>query len=404
MFGNQGELSMIRKTILFSLLITATFACNKAATESEGAAKPTGEPAGVTADSVLIGEYGSLTGPEATFGQSTHNGVMLAVEEMNAAGGIKGKKILVKTYDDQGKTQEAGTAVTRLITDDKVIALIGEVASSLSIAGGRVAQQYSVPMISPSSTNAQVTTIGDMVSRVCFVDSFQGFAAAKFAKENLKITKVAALYDQGQAYSKGLKDDFKKAFTAMGGVVPTEQAYTGGDQDFSAQLTSIRETKPDAIYVPGYYTDVGNIALQARKLGIKVPLLGGDGWDSSKLAEIGGQAIEGSYYTNHYSHEQNRPEVQTFVATYKTKYGQVPDGLAALGYDAAKLLFNAMGRAASWDGKTLAAAIADTKDFPGVTGVITIDSQRNAQKPAVVVQMKNGNPTYVATIEPPPRS
>lgn len=360
-----------------------------------------GAKASSSGDTILIGEYGSLTGAEATFGQSTHNGLMLAVEEINAAGGVKGKKIVVKTYDDQGKAQEAGTAVTRLITDDKVLAVIGEVASSLSLAGGAVAQQYGIPMISPSSTNARVTQIGDMISRVCFIDGFQGYVGAKFIRENLKLTKVASLFDQGSAYSVGLKDDFKKALVAMGGTLVTEQAYESGAQDFSAQLGNIRAAKAEGIYIPGYYTDVGNIAIQARKLGLKAPLVGGDGWDSSKLAEIGGSAIEGSYYSNHYSDEENRPEVKNFVQKYKTKYGEIPDGLAALGYDAAKLLADAMLRAPSFGGKDLAAAIAQTKNLSGVTGVISIDKDRNASKPAVVVQMKGGKPTYVATIEPP---
>jgi len=365
-----------------------------------GEAKPT--PGGGGDPNVArIGEYGSMTGSEATFGQSTHNGIILAVEEQNAAGGVKGKKVeLVGPYDTAGKTSEAGNAVTRLITSDHVLAVLGEVASSLSLAGGRVAQQNGVPMITPSSTNSQVTQIGDMIFRVCFIDPYQGYVAAKFLAENLKQKKVAILYDQGQAYSVGLKDDFKKAFAELGGSVTTEQAYTGGDQDFSAQLTTIGQTKPESIFVPGYYTDAGNIALQARKKGITVPLVGGDGWDSSKLTEIGGKAIEGSYYTNHYSHEEQRPEVQAFVKKYQAKFGGVPDGLAALGYDAAKLLFDAMGRAASWDGKTLAAAIAATKDFKGVTGNISIDAERNAVKSAVVLQIKEGKPSYVATIEP----
>jgi branched-chain amino acid transport system substrate-binding protein len=353
-------------------------------------------------DTILVGEYGSMTGSEATFGQSTHNGIMLAVKEINAAGGINGKKIEVKPYDTQGKTQEAGTAVTRLITNDKVVAVLGEVASSLSIAGGRVAQQYGIPMISPSSTNVAVTQVGDMIFRVCFLDSFQGWVGAKFATENLKAKKAAVLYDQAQAYSKGLKDDFKKAFTEMGGQVTTEQAFSGGDQDFSAQLTSIRDTKPDVIYVPGYYTDVGNVALQARKLGIQAPLLGGDGWDSVKLGEIAGPAIDGSYFTNHYSHEETRAEVKDFVKKYQAEYGSVPDGLAALGYDAAKLLFDAMRRSPSLAGKDLAKAIGESKDFKGVTGNISIDANRNARKSAVVLMLKGGKPTYVATIEPPP--
>jgi len=351
-------------------------------------------------DTILIGEFGSLTGSEATFGQSTHNGIMLAVEEQNAGGGVKGKKIAVKTYDDQGKSQEAGTAVTRLITEDKVVAILGEVASSLSIAGGEVAQRYGVPMISPSSTNPRVTTIGNMIFRVCFIDPFQGYVVAKFARENLKATKAAVLYDQAQAYSKGLNDDFKKWFVQLGGTLVSEQAYGGGDQDFNAQLTNIRDKKPDVIFIPGYYTDVGNIALQARKLGIKQPFLGGDGWDSEQLPKIAGSAIDGSYYSNHYSHEDKRPEVQEFVGKYQKKFQQVPDGLAAMGYDAARLLFDAMNRAPTLGSKDLAAAIAATQKFPGVTGTITMDENRNAKKPAVVLKIEKGQPRFAATIEP----
>lgn len=361
-----------------------------------------GTPETPAAGTILIGEYGSLTGSEATFGQSTHNGVLLAVDQINAAGGVNGKQVAVKTYDDQGKTQEAGTAVTRLITDDKVVAVIGEVASSLSIAGGRVAQQYGVPMISPSSTNAQVTEVGDMIFRVCFVDAFQGYVVAKFAHDDLHATKAAILYDQAQAYSTGLKGDFAREYTGMGGViVGTPQAYTGGDIDFGAQLTTIRDLQPDVIFLPGYYTDVANIAIQAKKLGVTATLLGGDGWDSAELAKIGGDAIEGAYYSNHYSHQEQRPAVQEFVKAYQTKYtGETPDGLAALGYDAAMLLFDAMKRSPSLGGTDLAAAIAATKDYPGVTGAITIDPHRDARKQAVVVQMKGGAPTYVTTVAP----
>jgi branched-chain amino acid transport system substrate-binding protein len=255
-------------------------------------------------------------------------------------------------------------------------------------------------MISPSSTNPAVTQIGDMVFRVCFLDPFQGWVQAKFAYEDLKARKAAILYDQGQAYSKGLAQYFREAFTQMGGTITTEQAFTGGDQDFSAQLTTIRQTNPDIILVPGYYTDAGNVAIQVRKLNITVPLLGGDGWDSTQLAAIGRDAIEGSYFSNHYSFQENRPEVQNFVSKFEAQYGEKPDGLAALGYDAARLLFDAMNRAASLDGKALAAAIAATKDFAGVTGKITIDPERNARKSAVIVQMKGGIPVYVRTIEP----
>ncbi|HVQ35232.1 MAG TPA: ABC transporter substrate-binding protein [Candidatus Bathyarchaeia archaeon] len=391
------------KHALVSLVLLGLLGCGGGGGD-KGAGGSTTAPAGGGAASgsgpILVGHFGSMTGSEATFGQSTDNGIRLAVKEQNAAGGVKGRMIEIKTYDDQGKSQEAGTAVTRLITDDKVAAVLGEVASSLSLAGGRVAQQYGVPMISPSSTNPQVTQIGDKIFRVCFLDPFQGWVEAKFARETLKANTAAILYDQAQAYSKGLAQYFKEAFVQMGGTITTEQAFTGGDQDFSAQLTTIRQTNPDVILVPGYYTDAGNVAIQVRKLGIKAPLLGGDGWDSTQLAAIGKDAIEGSYFSNHYSFQEKRPEVENFVSKYEAAHGQKPDGLAALGYDAARLLFDAMGRAPSLDGTALAKAIAETKDFPGVTGKITIDAERNAKKSAVIVQMKGGIPVYVTTIEP----
>ena len=341
-----------------------------------------------------------MTGSEATFGQSTDNGILMAVEEINAAGGVNGKKIRVITYDTKGDAREAGSAVTRLITRDGVTAMLGEVASSLSLAGAPICQEHGVPMITPSSTNPEVTKKGDKIFRVCFIDPFQGWVGAKFARENLKAAKAAILFDQANAYSVGLRDEFRKAFTDMGGEITAVESYSKGDPDFSAQLTTIRSSGPDVVYVPGYYTDVGNIALQARKLGLTVPLLGGDGWDSSKLAEIGGKSIEGCYYSNHYSHQDPNPRVQEFIQKYKDKFGEIPDGLAALGYDAARILAEAMAKSPSLSGDEIAAALAATKDFDGVTGKISIDGERNAVKPAVMLEMKGGEPTYVATIEP----
>ncbi len=358
---------------------------------------------GSSATEILIGEYGSMTGGSATFGKGTHKGIMLAVDEQNAAGGVKGKKIKVISYDDKGDEQEAGNCVQRLCSSDHVVALLGEVASSRSKAGGRVAQEAGVPMITPSSTNAEVTQIGDMIFRVCFIDDFQGFVGAKFAFENLKCKKVAILYDQKQAYATGLRDNFKTAFTGMGGTVATEKAFSTGDQDFNAQLTAIKGENVDAIYIPGYYTEVGNIALQARKLGITLPLVGGDGWESPKLAEIAKDAIDGCYYSNHYSDEDQRPEIQDFLKKFramKLDPETPPDSLAALGYDAARVLFAAIERAPSLSGKDLAAAIATTKDFKGVTGSITIDKDRNASKTAIMLKMKDGAPHFMAAIEP----
>jgi branched-chain amino acid transport system substrate-binding protein len=354
---------------------------------------------GVADAAILVGHYASMTGSEATFGVSTDNGIKLAVTERNVSGGINGKQIKLVTYDDQGKGQEATTAVTRLIQQDQVAAVLGEVASSRSLAGGPICQRYGVPMISPSSTNPDVTAIGDMIFRVCFIDPFQGFVGAKFAHENLKLSKAAVLYNRAQAYSSGLSQNFKDAFQSIGGQIVAEQAYGDGDNDFSAQLTAIREAQPEFIYVPGYYTEVVNIARQTRQLGLNVPLIGGDGWDSEELRNAG-DSLNGCYFSNHYSHEDARPEVQDFVSRYKAEYGKVPDGLAALGYDAARLLFDAMDRAASLEGRDLAAAIAATKEFKGVTGTISIDAQRNPTKDAVILEVVDGKPKYVATVSP----
>jgi branched-chain amino acid transport system substrate-binding protein len=355
-------------------------------------------------DTIKIGHYGSLTGSEATFGKSTDNGIRLAVKEINAKGGVMvaGKKYQIELVSDdtEGKPEKAGTVVTKLITKDKVKAVLGEVASSVSLQGAPVCQAYGVPMITPSSTNPAVTKKGDMIFRVCFIDPFQGFACAKFAHDELKLTKAAVLFDQAAAYSVGLKDEFDKNFKSMGGTITSEQAYTKGATDFNAQLTRIRETNPEVIFIPGYYSDVAKIALQARKLGMTMPLLGGDGWDSEELAKNAGEAIDGCYYSNHYAPDQPTEEIQTFVSKYQREFDGIPDGLAALGYDAANILFDAMARAKSLGGKDLRDAIAATKGFKGVTGSISINAQRDADKPAVIVEHKNGKWGFRAAIKP----
>jgi branched-chain amino acid transport system substrate-binding protein len=359
-----------------------------------------------TSDTILVGEYGSMTGSEAVFGQSTHNGIVMAIEEVNAAGGVKGKKLKLVNYDDQGKTSEVGAAVTRLISSDNVLAIIGEVASSLSIAAGQICQQEGVPMISPSSTNPKVTEIGDYIFRICYIDPFQGYVMAKFATDpkpnGLAIKKVAVLIDQRQAYSQGLARDFENALVKMGGTVVTKASYQGGDQDFSAQLQQIKSANPEAIYIPGYYTDIANIAKQVRGIGIpqSVPMLGGDGWES--VQEIGGAAIDGSYYSNHFAPDGDQPEVVAFVKKYKAKYGKAPDSLAALGYDAVMLLKDAINRSPTIDRAGIRKAIAETKELQGVTGKTTIDDHRNARKPAVVLKINAGpkTVTYMTTIQP----
>jgi branched-chain amino acid transport system substrate-binding protein len=348
-------------------------------------------------DSIKVGHYGSLTGSEATFGQSTSNGVKLAINEINAAGGLNGKKIELIEYDTKGDAREAGAVVTRLVTRDHVAAVLGEVASSLSLAGAPICQSNKVPMITPSSTNPRVTKVGDYIFRVCFVDDFQGFVAAKFATQTRKAKRIAILQDQASAYSVFLADSFEKYLKEMAGEVPTRQSYNAGDQDFTARLTAIRATNPDMIYVPGYYTDVANIAIQARKLGIKVPLLGGDGWDSNKLTEIGGDAIEGSFYSNHAAPDE--PKMAEFSQKYRDEYGSNPDALGALGYDAMMVLFDAMKRAKSLAGPDLREALVSAK-VEGVTGMIAFDENRDTTKAAVIVELKGGKPVLAERIEP----
>jgi len=377
--------------MLGALILTAT-GCGESSTSSSSTT--------TDADTILIGSFLSLTGPTATFGTTTREGIELAVKHRNEAGGVMGKQVAVKFMDNQGKTQETGTAVTRLITHDHVVALLGDVASTQSLAAAPVAQQYGVPMVSPSSTNPQVTEVGDMIFRACVIDPAQGYVVARFAYDR-GIRRVAVLFDQKQAYSAGLKDHFTEWFTKLGGEVATVQTYASGDSDFSAQLNTIKAAQAEAIFVPGYYTEVGTLAIQARRLGITAPLMGGDGWESPKLAEIGGEAIEGCFYSNHYAPEDDRPESKAYIEAYQKEYGRTSGALAALGYDAAMLLFDAMERAQSLDGRKLADAIAATTDFQGVTGTINIDAHRNAQKPMVILEIKNGQPVYVTTIDPP---
>ncbi|BDG03402.1 ABC transporter substrate-binding protein [Anaeromyxobacter oryzae] len=389
------------------LAVLATIACEKKK-PTEGAAAPAGgaTAAGAPApgDRILFGHVGSLTGLSATFGLSSDKGIQLAIEELNAKGGVKGKLLAVKTYDDQGKPDEAAITATRLVVQDRVAVLLGEVASTRSLAMAPIADANKVSMITPSSTNVKVTKDGDKtrpyVFRVCFIDPFQGTVMAKFARGELKLARVAVLRDVGNDYSVGLADAFLAKYKELGGAIVDDQSYREGDQDFKAQLTAIKARNPEAIYVPGYYTDVALIARQARELGMKQPLLGGDGWDSEKLYEIGGKALQGSYFSNHYSAEDPAPRIQEFVKRYKERFGAVPDSLAAQAYDAAKIAADAIGRAKDFSGPAIRDAIAATRDYPGVTGVITIDQDHNAVKPAVVLKVEGNAARYVTTIQP----
>lgn len=370
------------------VFMTSQLACTKKNSQSES-------------QNIRIGEVGSFTGDTAAFGIATHRGIELAINEVNKKGGVLGKKIEIIKIDNQGREEEAATATTRLIHNEKVVAILGEVASKRSKAMAPIAQQNKIPMVSPSSTNPEVTAIGDFIFRVCFIDPFQGEVMARFAFDQMKFKKVAILRDIGEDYSVGLANSFIETFKSKGGEILADLSYTGKDIDFKAQLTAIKRLGPEAIFVPGYYTQVGLIARQVKELGLEIPLMGGDGWDAPELSKIGGKAIEGSYFSNHYSPDDSSQEVQGFIKQYKMVYNETPTGLAAQGYDAAMVLVRAIEKAGSVDSKLIRDALASTQDFQGVTGKITIDVNRNASKKAVVLKVESGGIfKYVTSILP----
>src|SRR5215207_994714 len=341
-------------------------------------------------DKVRVGVFMSLTGSTANFGISSTNGIKMAADEVNAAGGINGKQIEVLVQDDRSDASEAATIVTKFVTQDQVHAIIGEVASSRSIAAAPVAQNAKIPMLTPSSTNPEVTKKGDFIFRSCFIDPYQGAAIAQFAAKTLGAKSAAIMVDRKNDYSTGLEKVISETFTRLGGKIVATQSYQEGDQDFNAQLTSLKGSNPEVIFVPGYYNDVGLIAKQARDKGITVPFVGGDGWDSVQLYAIGGSALNGSYFTNHYSPYDTDPKVQKFVNDYKTRYNTVPDALAATAYDAAKIMFDAIKRSPSLDGAAIRDSLAATREFPGVTGTVTFNENRDAVKPIIMIEIKDG--------------
>jgi branched-chain amino acid transport system substrate-binding protein len=352
-------------------------------------------------NTLKVGEFASLTGKEATFGISSHEGTQLAMEEINAAGGLLGKKIELLTEDTQSKAGEPATVVNKLVARDGVVAVLGEVASSRSLEAAPICQQNKIPMVSPSSTNPKVTETGDFIFRVCFIDPFQGTVMANFATKTLKAKKVAVFTDVKSDYSKGLAKFFKERFTANGGTIGTELDYNGGDKDFKAQLTAIKAANPDGVFIPGYYTDAALICVQAKQLGLNVPLFGGDGWESEELVKIGGDAVEGNYFSTHYHPDVGSDVSRKFVENYRKRWnGKTPNALAACGYDSALVLGDAIKRAGSTDGQKVRDALAATKDFQAVTGVITINQSRDATKSAVILQVKGGKFNFLETVAP----
>jgi branched-chain amino acid transport system substrate-binding protein len=381
-------------------LLGLTAGCNK----SSNGPTDSGSGAGGTAageNAIVVGEFASLTGSEATFGNSSHEGTQLAIDELNSKGGVLGRKVALKTEDTQSKQQESAIVVRKLISREKAVAILGEVASSRSLEAAPICQSSKIPMISPSSTNPRVTEVGDYIFRVCFLDSFQGAILARFAKNTLKSKNCAVITDVSQAYAVGLAKYFIEPFTKDGGKIAAEQKFSGGDKDFKAQLTAIKAGNPDAIFVPGYYTEAALICRQARELGITVPIFGGDGWEAPELLQIGGSAMENTYYSTHFSPESSDPRALDFVKKYKAKYNnKIPDAMAALGYDSAMVLAEAIKQAGATDGSKVRDALAGIKDFEGVTGKTTIDPHRDASKAAVVIAVKNGKFVQIETIAP----
>jgi branched-chain amino acid transport system substrate-binding protein len=347
-----------------------------------------------------VGGYFSLSGPDTQFGLDSREGIELAVDEVNKAGGVKGKPIKMVFEDDKSNPQEATNKVLQLIDRDKVVAILGEVASSRSKAGGIVANKRRVPMISPSSTNPDVTKVGPFAFRVCFTDDAQGQAGARFVANTLKKKKVGILFASDDLYSSGLAKEFREEAKKLGMEIVGEKQFLKNETNFTTYITELRDAKPEIIYAPIYYNAMVPIARQAKAAGVPGTMfLGGDGWDSIVLLKDAGDEMEGAYFTNHMAPDIPSPPSQAFVKAYRDRYHHDPSALAAMGYDAAKLLGDAIGRAKGDTPEAIRDAIADTKGFPGATGSITINAERNADKPIVVVQVKGGKFTYNSTVD-----
>jgi branched-chain amino acid transport system substrate-binding protein len=353
-----------------------------------------------TTGDIPIGVYAALTGDQAAFGNATVQGVRLAAEEINAAGGILGRKIKLVIEDDAGRPDQAASVVTKLITSDNALAIIGENSSTQSLAGAPICQNSKVPMISPSSTNPSVTERGDYIFRVCFTDPYQGKALAAFIKNSLKLDTAAILVDKKTDYSIGLAQFFRQEYEAIGGKIVAEQSYSGGDTDFRPQLTAIKTSDPKVLFIPGFYTEVGQIAIEARDLGMTLPMVGGDGWDSPTVIEIGGKSLDGSYFSDHYFVGDPTPRVQEFVKKIRDRNGRNPDANAALGYDALHILARAVTQAGSLDRKAIRDQIAATKEYPGVSGTITMGPDRNPIKPVAIIKIQNGQMTFAEWVKP----
>ncbi|GAB4015760.1 MAG: ABC transporter substrate-binding protein [Bdellovibrio sp.] len=384
---------------LLAAVLVLSVGCNKQNETSSGSAA---QGAAADGPEIVVGAVFPMTGAIATYGQESVNGINLALKTLNEKG-IKGKKIKLVVQDNKGEPMESAAAVRKLIEIDKVHAILGSVASSNTLAGAPIAQQAGVPLMTPASTNETVTQTGEYISRSCFTDAFQGVVMAKFAFEGLNKKSAVIIVDNNSDYSRGLASVFRAKFTEMGGKIlsnDNDLTYSQKDTDFRSLLQKVKRMNPEAIFLPGYYTEVGLMIKQAREMGINQPFLGGDGWDSPKLQELAGEAINGNYISSHFSAEDSDPRVQRFVSEYEAAYGQKPGAMAALGYDGIMVLADAFMRATSLSRSDIKDAINGTKDFIGITGNITIDENRNAKKSAVVLETKTTGMTFKQKVNP----
>ncbi len=349
-------------------------------------------------DKIKIGVILSMTGGTAAFGQQTWTGIQTGQDIRST---VLGKKVELILLDNKSDKIESANAAQRLIQKEKVVGIIGDVASSNSLAIAPIAEDGHIPHISPASTNPIVTQNRKYVFRACFIDPFQGEVMAKFAHSNLKAKTAAVLTDIGQDYSVGLSNAFGKTFTSLGGQIISRVNYQSGDQDFTAQLTTIKQLNPDVIAIPGYYTEIALIAKQARELGIKATLIAGDGAEAPELTKIGGKSVEGLYYTTHFDEKAVlTPLGKQYVEIFRKKYNRAPDALGALGADAYLIMLDAIEKAGSTNPEKIRDAIERTKDFQAVTGNITIDQHHNAVKGVVVREVKGDEFVYISSVNP----
>lgn len=395
----EGETSTTGGTTATTASTTGSNASNNGDART-GRPAPTSKGNTASGDTVKLGLVASLNGELKPWGDDCEKGAKLAVEEFNAAGGVNGKKIDLMVADSASKPEQGKSAAEKLISDGAV-GIIGEVASGITLQMANSCWDKGIPIVAVGATRTDITDAGNNIFRVCYTDALQGPVMAKFAYDELGLRNIGLLTDKAQPYSTGLSDSFRGYFEKLGGKIVDEQFYESKQTQFGAQLTNLKAKNPDGLFLSGYFTEVGQIARQAVDAGLKVKLLGGDGWDSTELNSNGGAAIVGGYFCNHYNNDEARPEVQEFLKKWKAKYGGVPaTTMGALGYDATLLMCDALKRATALDSASLIAAIEDTSDFKGVSGAITLKGMNgNPPKRALVVEVTATGQKFVKAYE-----